>query len=71
MINIIIRSAYMCDFLQTMLIILLTPEETLNTIDRNQLRFIALLKCVDCWYENWSVVAVMLEKKMAIVVRLR
>lgn len=61
----------MCDFLQTMLIILLTPEETLNTSDRNQLRFIALLKCVDCWYENWSVVAVMLEKKMVIVVRLR
>lgn len=38
----------MCDFLQTMLNKLLIPEDTLNTSDRNQLRFTALPKCVDC-----------------------
>lgn len=67
----ITRITHMCDFLQTMHSKLLTPEETLKTSDRNQLRFTALLKWVDPWYENWSVVAVILEKKIAIVVKLK
>lgn len=40
----ITRITHICDFLHTMLSKLLTPEETLKTSDRNQLRFTALLK---------------------------
>lgn len=62
--------AYTVDFLHIMLSKLLMPEETLKTRERNQKRFTALLKRpVVCWYENWSVVAVILEKNVAMVVK--
>lgn len=55
----------MNDLLQINASKLLTPEVTLNTSDRNQKRFKKLLNLPDvCWYENWSVVAVMLEKNV-------
>ena len=58
--------------LHSMLTRLLTPEETLKTSDTSQSRFTALSRrVVVCWYENWSVVAVMVEKKVAIVVKVR
>ena len=61
--------AHIDDFLQAMTIRLLIPEETLNTNDKNQNRFTALPSFVlVSWYENCSVVAVTLEKNVAIVV---
>lgn len=60
----------MRDFLHIMVSKLLTPEETLNTREINQKRFVALFRPPDVsWYVNWSVVAVILEKKVAIVDR--
>lgn len=60
----------MRDFLYIMVSKLLTPEETLNTREINQKRFVALFRLPDVsWYVNWSVVAVILEKKVAIVDR--
>lgn len=60
----------MRDFLHIMVSKLLTPEETLNTREINQKRFVALFRLPDVsWYVNWSVVAVILEKKVAIVDR--
>lgn len=52
-----------------------TAEDTLNTSERNQKRLTAPLKGSDASacngaYVNWSVVAVTLEKKVAMVVRL-
>ena len=50
----------------------LIPEATLKTRDANHSRFTAISEVVVvCWNENWSEVAVMLEKKVAIVVRVR
>lgn len=50
----------------------LTPDETLKISDKNHSRFTALFRPPTAfWYENWSVVAVMLEKKVAIVVKVR
>lgn len=54
---------------------LLTADDTLNTSDRNQKRLTTPLSESDASvcngaYVNWSVVAVTLEKKVAIVVRL-
>lgn len=50
---------------------LLTPDETLNTNDMNQNRFTRppVSESVR-WIENWSVDAVTLEKKVAMVVML-
>ena len=48
------------------------PEEILNMRDANHNRFTDFSRRVFvCWYENWSVVAVILEKKIAIVVKVR
>lgn len=51
---------------------LFTPEETLKTRDKNQKRFTVFLylfeSCCENAYENCSVVAVTLEKNVAIVV---
>lgn len=54
---------------------LLTPDETLNTSDNNQKRLTTPLRELDgtasvSAYVNWSVVAVTLEKNVAIVVKL-
>lgn len=54
---------------------LLTPDETLNTSDKNQKRLTTPLMELDgtasaSAYVNWSVVAVTLEKNVAIVVKL-
>lgn len=51
---------------------LLTPAETLKTSDRNHSRFITAnnLDSDIAEYEIWSVVAVTLEKNVAIVVML-
>lgn len=68
-----IRRTYMDDFRQVIPRRLLTPEATLKTSDTNQKRF-TKSPSLDgtCWStENWSVVAVTLEKNVAIVVRFR
>lgn len=65
-------TTYARDVLHIMVSKLLTPEETLNTREMNQKRLVALLRVSDVsWYVNWSVVAVILEKKVAIVDRAR
>lgn len=66
------ETIYTVDFLQIMLKKLLIPDETLKTRERNQKRLTALLRLpAVCWYENWRVVAVILEKKVAIVVKVK
>lgn len=63
------HNTHICDFLQVMLRMLLTPEEILKTRDKNQTRFTALPNRLFVFsYENCSVAAVTLEKKVAIVV---
>lgn len=61
-------NTYIEDFLHVIPNKLLTPEETLNTRERNQKRFTAELRVEPVEMENWSVVAVTLEKKVAIAV---
>lgn len=61
-------NTYIEDFLHVIPNKLLTPEETLNTRERNQKRFTAELRVEPVVMENWSVVAVTLEKKVAIAV---
>lgn len=61
-------STYIEDFLHVIPNKLLTPEETLKTRERNQKRFTAELRVEPVVMENWSVVAVTLEKKVAIAV---
>lgn len=59
----------MDDFLHVILSKLLIPEDTLKTRDENQRRLTTFPREeVVCTSENWSVVAVTLEKKVAIVV---
>ena len=61
--------AYMDDFLHVIPSRLFIPEETLNINERNQKKFTILPNVVfEVGNENWSVVAVTLEKKVAIVV---
>lgn len=60
---------YIEDFLHVIPSKLLIPAETLKTRDRNQNRFTTPPKAeLVCVNENWSVVAVTLEKNVAIVV---
>lgn len=61
-------NTYIEDFLHVIPNKLLTPDETLNTRERNQKRFTAELRVEPVVMENWSVVAVTLEKKVAIAV---
>lgn len=61
-------NTYIADFLHVIPNKLLTPDETLNTRERNQKRFTAELRVEPVVMENWSVVAVTLEKKVAIAV---
>lgn len=66
--------AHIEDFLQVIPRRLLIPDETLKTSDRNQQRYTIFPSVTfDGWSENcvWRVVAVTLEKKVAIVVMLR
>ena len=61
--------AYTDDFLHVIPRRLFIPEETLNINERNQKKFTTLPNVVlEVGNENWSVVAVTLEKKVAIVV---
>lgn len=63
------NGAYTDDFRQVIPIRLLIPEETLKTNDINQKRFTRPPSSVSVlWNEYWSVDAVTLEKKVAIVV---
>lgn len=60
------------DFLHVILSKLLIPEDTLKTRDENQRRLTIFPKGeAVCTSENWSVVAVTLEKKVAIVVNVK
>lgn len=63
------QMTYIDDFRHVIPNKLLTPEETLKTKERNQKRFTTPPRTEStCAYENWSVVAVTLEKNVAIVV---
>lgn len=65
------RCSYSEDLRHVMLRRLLTPEETLNTSETNHKRFTSALRAVPSYCkENCRVVAVTLEKKVAIVVML-
>lgn len=63
------HDSYIDDFLHDIPNILLIAEETLKTNDRNQKKLTTLPNMVlEFGSENWSVVAVTLEKKVAMVV---
>ena len=60
---------HIADFRQDIPSKLLTPDETLNTSDRNQKKLTTLPNgVVESVSENWRVVVVTLEKKVAMVV---